>query len=268
MDSVQKLKEVKVKFMPVYSQFANHYRGLFSPSADSEKVKHCKYWLDELTQSSINPDDIPTIAEKIKESAEFKRNPPNPSQFILFAKKISQCSSSSLSEDSFDSEFYQIFNRMRERYRALWDKHAENEYSPTYKFWLEEIKALEIDISIIKNAFMLIPKVPNYLTYPPSINEVALLLRIMSCPESIPLVHQAEEIAVSRDVNVHPIIRYCRYRLNIRQIDKKDLSRKFGEFYANAVTRYLDGSLNLDGFKEKVTQNTDCLLYTSPSPRD
>lgn len=247
MNDILRKKEVQKYFSPVYSTFSNHYRGLFSPARKEDVVKHCKYWIDELTESNLEPSEIPAIAESIKSSVEFSSKPPNPSQFIQFYNKSS---GKSASNDDFTLAFELIFNSMRERYKYLWDKNADNSSSPTFDFWLEELKNENIQIESIKNIFNKIPSMPQYLTYPPAINEVLLMIKIESSDENIPQPHDAQEMCLSRSKDVHPIINYCRYALDIRKMEKKDFLKKFNSVYFDAVNRYLSGSLNLEKFKK------------------
>lgn len=248
MNELDKKQLVKKLFSPVYSKLSNHYRGLFSPSMNQEKAKHCLYWIEQLASSDIEHQDIPRIAEEIMASKKYQASPPNPSQFVDFA--LNKSSLKSIERDSFSDSFSALFDGMRERYRYLFDKSNENSESSTYAFWLDELKNSGATIEQIERIFKMLPNVSLYLTYPPSINEVLLMIKISSFSEKMPLVHQSLDIALSKEVDVHPIINYCRYKIDIRKTNKKDIIKRFNDLYADAAMRYIDGNLDLSSFKE------------------
>lgn len=251
MNNMQRMKEIQKAFSPVYSTYCNHYRGLFTPSNNTEKATHCKYWIDELCNSGLLPNEIPVISEAIKSSRQYSGKPPSPSQFISYGISMRSVVVQQGDNLSFDVEFSLLFDGMRERYKYLWDSVQDNSESSTYKFWLSELKGAEVPIEYIRRSFSLVPKISLYLNYPPKINEIILMIRIMMSDQNIPLVHEALEVALERDNDVHPIISYCRYSLDIRKAKKNDIVKNFNDKYADAVMRYLDGKLNLYRFIKK-----------------
>jgi hypothetical protein len=252
MSNLQKTKGILKAFSPIYSAYCNHYRGLFTPGRDADKATHCKYWIDEISNSNLLPDELFSISEAIKSSRQYSGKPPSPSQFISYGLAMRNSANTNVAGNlSFENEFSLIFNNMRERYKYLWDRSQDNTESSTYKFWLSELESSELPIEYVKKAFSMVPKISLYINYPPSIDDITLMIRIMMSGKDIPLVHDALEIALKRGNVVHPIISYCRYAFDIRKANKKDINKRFNELYADSVMRYLDGSLKLDNFQKK-----------------
>lgn len=251
-------REISAVFQPIYGKLANTYRGLFSPADTKKAAEHCMFWISELAAAGLNGDAVIKTAQMIEKSEKFISKPPTPIEFISIARRLELTNGSEMSET--DAFFYPIYQKMGERYKYLWDKESNSTASTSYIFWRDEIKKLGVSRSGVEKVFNIIPSIPEYITYPPSINEVILMLKIVHANKNIPFVHEAMREALEKKDNAHPLVKCARYQFGgqeLRKADKSKIRTEFGKIYASVVVDYLDGRLDISPFEEKSSEKDD-----------
>lgn len=251
MSDLNTKQMVKQVFLPIYKEMRSTYGGLFSPSNKADAAEHFVFWVNKIIEDNLCLNTLSQCGLSIMKDARFLSKPPTHIQFNEFINSKGKSKG-----DNFDEIFLPIYLNLKERYKALFDK-SEIQKSSTYNVWKEDVKELTNDVSVLKQSLKVILSSPNFLLYPPNLNEYLLTVRIVLSGLDIPHTHEAIEIAKSNEKDIHPLVRYARYKygsLEFKSSNSVKIRTEFGRIYTGLVIDYIEGDLDLTNFEKSLEE--------------
>ncbi len=236
--------------------FLNAYKSIYSGKT-SVTAKDFAVWIKQLIDNNVSEKSIDTACEKAIKIKSSGGKHVGVDELIascilieanskkLTANENSVGENSDDDNASFMDAFIAFSEKMRFKYRSLWLDHNKMNDAEV-NFWVNDLESAGVRPENLNGIYDEIRKEPEFIQYPPNIDQVIDIHYRILLGEDLPSPSKAYLEAVSRNASSHSIVRYCRNEYGYHELKTQpaNISKPaFERIYRDAIRKYAMGLL-------------------------